>query len=60
MNFINWKDCLFCVFYYSVLMVVLVGGGMILKFGEILFVYNGVLFLDEFLEFECKVLDVLC
>lgn len=33
---------------------------MYLLFGEVLFVYNGVLFLDELLEFGCQVLDVLC
>lgn len=44
-------SCLFCELYYIVSMVVIVGGGCGVKLGEISFVYNGVLFMDEFLEF---------
>lgn len=52
--------CLFCVLYYLVLMVVLVGGGIRVKLGEVLLVYNGVLFFDELLEFNLQVFDSLC
>lgn len=37
----------------------MVGGGVILGFGEILLVYNGVFFFDELFEFEWCILDVL-
>lgn len=50
---------MFCLFYYSVLLIVMVGGGVILGFGEILLVYNGVFFFDELFEFERCILDVL-
>lgn len=55
-----WCECLFCVFYYIVSVVLLVGGGLYLCFGEILFVYNGVFFFDELFEWSCYVLEVLC
>lgn len=52
--------CYLCFFYYISFVVVFIGGGFNLVLGEILLVYNGILFLDELFEFGCKVLDVLC
>lgn len=37
----------------------MVGGGVILGFGEISLAYNGVFFFDELFEFERRILDVL-
>lgn len=52
--------CYFCLFYYISFVVVFIGGGLNFVLGEILLVYNGILFLDELFEFGWKVLDVLC
>lgn len=59
-GFVFVMQCFFCVLYYIISDVVLVGGGFYLSLGEISFVYNGVLFLDEFLEFKWIVLEVMC
>lgn len=47
-------------FYYIFFLIVIIGGGKVLKLGEVLFVYNGVLFLDEFFEFDKKIIEVFC
>lgn len=51
---------LFCVLYYIISDVGLVGGGSMFVLGEISMVYNGILFFDEFFEFNCCMLEVMC
>ncbi len=58
-NLSQWKKRPFRAPHHTASAVALVGGGNQPKPGEISLALNGVLFLDEFPEFERKVLEVL-